>query len=180
MGKIWQAHLSPKVVKPIETKSMLKKAERAIQRQKSLLKSVMIESNTLRDQNVTLDELVSVQTRCLLVLELLAQTRWESTHSADHIQSLFAFGFSGRAFGDDLRTLSAFCAGSSNLLPESRKSALLNYKNLIQHQIKSEEMFTLNTQGYAWLVYQAGLQIEHMTTLIRRIAMVADRSHGLK
>lgn len=177
MGQVWHAHLSPNVVKPIETKVMLKKVERAIVRQKSLLKSVMLESSLLRDEHISLEELVAAQNRCLLVLELIAQTRWESIHSAEHIQSMFSSGFSGRVFGDDLLTLSRFCEGKSTLLPESRESDLLKYKNQVIVESLADNPNQLNVHGYIWLVYQAGLQIEHTIKLIRRIVIATERKN---
>ena len=180
MGKIWQAHLSPNVVKPLATRTMLKNVERAIQRQKSLHKSVTLESKPLRHHSDVLDELVAAQTRCLLLLELLAQTRWENSRSAVVIQELFSLGFAGRELGQDLHDLSLFCAGSSDLLPPSRQELLVSYKKEIQATLSGQSNFSLNANGYAWLVYQAGLQMEHINSLIRRITVVADLSNAQK
>ncbi len=177
MGKIWQAHLSPNVVKPLATKMMLKHVERAIQRQKSLLKSVMIESKALRRHSDILEELVSAQTRCLLLLELLAQTRWENSRSALVIQELFSLGFAGRELGRDLHALALFCAGSSDLLPPSRQELLVAYKKEIQSTLSDQNHFHLNAHGYAWLVYQAGLHMEHINSLIRRITVASVLSN---
>ena len=180
MGKIWQAHLSPNVVKPLATRTMLKNVERAIQRQKSLHKSVTLESKPLRHHSDVLDELVAAQTRCLLLLELLAQTRWENSRSAVVIQELFSLGFAGRELGQDLHDLSLFCAGSSDLLPPSRQELLVSYKKEIQATLSGQSNFSLNANGYAWLVYQAGLQMEHINSLIRRITVVTDLSNAQK
>jgi uncharacterized membrane protein YccC len=180
MGKIWQAHLSPNVVKPLATRAMLKNVERAIQRQKSLHKSVTLESKPLRHHSDVLDELVAAQTRCLLLLELLAQTRWENSRSAVVIQELFSLGFAGRELGQDLHDLSLFCAGSSDLLPPSRQELLVSYKKEIQATLSGQSNFSLNANGYAWLVYQAGLQMEHINSLIRRITVVTDLSNAQK
>jgi uncharacterized membrane protein YccC len=180
MGKIWQAHLSPNVVKPLATKTMLKRVERAIFRQKSLLKSVVIESKRLRKHRDIMDELADAQGRCLLLLELLAQTRWESSRSALVIQNLFSLGFAGRELGLDLKGLSQYCGGFSDLLPPSRQELLVQYKREIQFTLTEQKDFYLNANGYAWLVYQAGLQIEHINSLIRRIAMVTDVNEGQK
>jgi uncharacterized membrane protein YccC len=174
MGKIWQAHLSPNVVKPLATKAMLKRVERAIFRQKSLIKSVAIESKQLRHHRDIMDELAAAQGRCLLLLELLAQTRWESSRSALVIQNLFSLGFAGRELGVDLHGLSQYCAGLSHLLPPSRQELLVRYKKEIQSTLMEQQDFYLNANGYAWLVYQAGLQMEHINSLIRRITMVTD------
>nr|WP_321269140.1 FUSC family protein [uncultured Tolumonas sp.] len=178
MGKIWQAHLSPNVVKPLATRAMLKSVERAIQRQKALHKSVVLESKVLRHHSDVLDELVAAQSRCLLLLELLAQTRWESSRSALIIQDLFSLGFAGRELGLDLQALSQFCAGHSDLLPPSRQELLVSYKREIQITLTEQSSFYLNANGYAWLVYQAGIQMEHINSLIRRITMVTDLEHA--
>lgn len=175
MAKVWQAHLSPNVVKPLTTKKYLKQVEKSVARQKALVKSVMIESKGIRRHGDFLEELVSVQSRCLLVLELLAQTRWETNWSSENIHSLFSSGFDGRTFGDDLRTLSQFTSGQSHLLPPSRKQELQEFKDVVQRQFCEMNNYQLNTHGYAWLVYQACLQIQVITSLIRRITMVTER-----
>lgn len=180
MGQIWQAHLSPNVVKPLATRNMLKGVERAIQRQRSLHKSVMIESKSMRHHGDILEELVAAQTRCLLLLELLAQTRWENSRSALVIHELFSLGFAGRELGQDMYELSRFCAGFSDLLPPSRQELLVNYKKEIQLKLSEQSSFYLNANGYAWLVYQAGLQMEHINSLIRRITLATDLTNTTK
>lgn len=178
MGQLWLAHLSPNIVKPLPTKKLLKKVDRAILRQKALLKSVSLESIPLRKHQSLLEELVSVQSRCLTILELIAHTRWENSDSADLIQHLYRSGFVGRELGHDLLKLSGYTYGSSRELPEARYHDLQALKNTMQSVLQLEdEPFHLNAHGYAWLIYQASQQIELLLKLVRQITDITDKFH---
>lgn len=181
MGQIWLAHLSPNVVKPLATKKLLKKVERAIQRQKSLLRSVVLESTPLRRHQGLLEELIVVQNRCLTILELIAQTRWENTDSANIIQHLFRAGFFGRELGHDLLTLSVYTAGKQRNLPDVRQQDLGQFKEKMQYVLQTEdEPFHLNAHGYAWLIYQASQQVELLLSLVRQLAELTTKLETLE
>lgn len=175
MNKVLAAHLSPNVVKPVMTRKYLKQIERAINRQKGLIRSVSIESKSLRRHIMYLEELIAVQSRTLIILELLAQTRWENDGSSTNIQALFSSGFDERQFGLDLITLSHFTSGKSTLLPKSRADELIAFKKNIPQRLSDVDCYHLNTHGYVWLVYQTELQIQHLTSLIRRITMASEQ-----
>ncbi len=56
----------------------------------------------------------------------------------------------------------------------------MSYKKEIQAPLSGQSKFFLNANGYTWLVYQAGLQMAHINSLIRRITVVSDLSNTQK
>lgn len=60
-----------------------------------------LESRALRSCGRELEQLVEFQERCLLLLELLAQSRWENSASAQAILQQYAISLQARTLGSD-------------------------------------------------------------------------------
>lgn len=177
MAKVWQMHLSTNVHRPLRTRSFLAGIDQRLQRQKGLRRSVTLESPGLRRLDGEIGELIQAQERCLLLLELLAQTRWETSASALSIQRHYAISLQAKQMGQQLLALAAFCAGESPFLPPRGEDHLQQLKTQMQAELAGAAG-GFNAQGYAWLIYQMGLQISLLTTLIHRMAGEADLRHS--
>jgi uncharacterized membrane protein YccC len=171
MSHVWQSHLSPNIHKPVQTRGRLKQLQRTVQRQRGLLNSVRMESRTLRPCGKELEALVEVQERCLLLLELLAQSRWENSASAQAIQQQYAISVQARTLGERLTAFACFCAGEQPLLPEASSEQGLKLKQMMLENLEQQQSHSLNAYGYSWLIYQTSLQITLMEKLIRGLAM---------
>ncbi|WP_409422170.1 FUSC family protein [Pseudaeromonas sp. ZJS20] len=169
MAKVWQMHLSTNVHRPLRTRSLLSGIDQRVQRQKGLRRSVTLESRRLRRFDGEIGELIQAQARCLLLLELLAQTRWENSASALSIQRHYAISLQAKQMGQQLLALAAFCAGESPFLPPKDDGGLQRLKLQMQEELAGDAA-GFNAQGYAWLIYQMGLQISLLTSLIHRMA----------
>ena len=174
MSHVWQSHLSPNVHKPLQTRSRLKQLQRSVQRQKGLLNSVRLESRALRSCGRELEQLVEVQERCLLLLELLAQSRWENSASAQAILQQYAISLQARTLGERLTTFARFCAGEESRLPEPASEAGLQLKQQMLDSLGEQQSQSLNAYGYSWLIYQTSLQIATLEKLIRGLSLTTD------
>jgi len=170
MAKVWQIHLSPNVHRPLKTRDLLKGIEARIQRQRGLLGSVALESRRLRRHVPEMEELIRAQNRCLLLLELLALTRWEDSTSALLIQRQYAINLQAREMGNLLKRLALFTSGDVTDLPARDNQFLVALRQDMQSRLAEPQSASLSAHGYAWLIYQAGLQIMLLDSVIRRMA----------
>lgn len=170
MAKVWQMHLSTNIHRPLQTRTLLKGIDVRIQRQKGLHRSVILESRRLRPYEHEIGELIAAQGRCLLLLELVAQTRWENSASAQAIQRQYAISLQAREMGQQLLSLAAFTAGNDATLPRRDGLFLNQLRQQMQAQLQTQADGSLNAHGYAWLIYQTGLQISLLDSVIRRMA----------
>ena len=171
MSRVWQSHLSPNIHKPVQTRSRLKQLQRAVQRQKGLLNSVRLESRVLRSHGRELEQLVEVQERCLLLLELVAQSRWENSASAQAILQQYAISLQARSLGERLQAFADFCAGEQPHLPEPASDLGIQLKQQMLDSLAEQRSQSLNAYGYSWLIYQTSLQIAALEKLIRGLAL---------
>ena len=170
MAQVWLSHLSPNVYQPVRTKGRLKELERNIQRQRGLLRSVTLESRNLRHSQRELDLLVEAQGRCLLLIELLAQSRWESHASALAIEHHYPISLRARSLAVWLDEAGDFCAGQQGVLPALESIAEL--KQELTTQLMAQQDPALNAYGYSWLIYQCGLQLALLDKLIRNLIRI--------
>ncbi len=170
MATLWQIQLSTNVHRPLQTRGLLRGIEARLQRQRGLLGSVALESRRLGRHVPEMEELIAAQSRCLLLLELLASTRWEDSASALLIQRHYAINLQARELGQLLTRLARFTAGSDSDLPPRDSQFLIALRQDMQSRLAESERGSLNAHGYAWLIYQAGLQITLLDSVIRRMA----------
>ena len=152
MAKVWQMHLSTNVHRPLRTRSLLSGIDQRVQRQKGLRRSVTLESRRLRRFDGEIGELIQAQARCLLLLELLAQTRWENSASALSIQRHYAISLQAKQMGQQLLALAAFCAGESPFLPP--KDVITSYS------IHYTKLYDCCGKGLALIQIAEALKIE--------------------
>lgn len=174
MAQVWLSHLSPNVYHPLPTKGRLKELERNIQRQRGLLRSVTLESRSLRHSQRELDMLVEAQGRCLLLIELIAQSRWESSDSAQSIQHHYPIGLRARSLAIWMEEAGRFCSGERAVLPALESISEL--KQYLGAHLGQGGEPTLNTYGYGWLIYQCGLQLALLEKLLRNLAQIKGDS----
>ncbi len=168
MALVWLSHLSPNVTQPLQTKGRLKELDRNIQRQRGLLRSVILESRTLHHSQRELEMLVEAQSRCLLLIELLAQSRWESSASALAIQHHYPISLRARSLAEWMVQAGNFCAGREPALPALESIAELKRELGVYLEPSGES--ALNAYGYGWLIYQCGLQLALLDKLLRNLA----------
>ncbi len=174
MSQIWLSHLSPNVHRPLRTKGRLKLLERNIQRQKGLLRSVTLESRTLRHSQRELDQLVDAQARCLLLIELIAQSRWETAASEQEIQHNYGISLRARSLAEWTEQAGAFCCGDIEALPALE--SVLELKSDLLEQLQLSATPVLNTYGYSWLIYQCALQLALIDRLLRSLTRQSSRA----
>lgn len=170
MSHIWQGYLSPNVHKPLRTRPRIQMLRRKVLRQKGMLNSVRMESRSLRACARELDQLVDVQERCLLLLELLAETRWENEASERDIREHYELGLQARALGERLAEWAHYCAGRKKAAPAGASLAGLPFKQVLQQHLAEQPSVSLNPYGYSWLIYQTSLQIAALEKLLRAVA----------
>ena len=175
MSQVWLSHLSPNVHRPLKTRERLKALERHVQRQQGLLRSVTLESRALRHSQRELEQLVEAQGRCLLLIELIAQSRWETAASEQEIQHNFGIGLRARSLAGWMKEAAAFCRGERSDLVVLE--SVLELKQELLSQLELQAHPVLNTYGYSWLIYQCGLQLALIDRLLRSLVRQSQCTH---
>ncbi len=176
MSHVWHSHLSPNVHKAVQTKARIRALRRTVQRQKGLLNSVCLETRTLRGHQREMELLVEVQERCLLLLELLAQSRWENSTSAQAVQHQYAISMAARTQGERLQAIAAFCAGHVPALPTAEAVDGAKLKQDMLSHLSADQISSLNAYGYAWLIYQTRMEMATLEKLIRGLSVSTKRA----
>ena len=176
MAHLWQGQLSPNVHKLQKAHVKVQGLRRKVLRQRGMINSVCMESRHLRASAPHLTAMVEAQDRCLLLLELLAQTRWETQESDEAIRAHYAMSLRARELGELLSSWAIVCSGHSASLPASTSAEPAELKHFLSMHLHQHPSESLNPYGYSWLIYQTSLQLQEIDKLLRHLACAPDSS----
>lgn len=170
MAHLWQGQLSPNVHKLQKAHAKIQVLQRKVQRQKGMINSVCMESRRLRSCAPDLNAIIETQECCLLLLELLVQTRWETQESDVAIRAHYAMSLRARELGELLSAWAIHCSGHSSLMPSSSGADPVALKHFLSEHLHKNPSESLNPYGYSWLIYQTCLQVHTLDKLLRHLA----------